>query len=125
MPSSFRPRQNPVLANWDYLYKHPTAAEQQLEYAVAQLGVPYRFQHIVWKYILDFALPQQMIAIECDGKDHKRADKIAKDAERTAWLEKHGWRVIRLDDDDILRDSHGALARALGLQHITNQPLLN
>jgi very-short-patch-repair endonuclease len=84
-----------------------------LEQVLARLGVPIRFQHIVWHYILDFAIINDKIAIECDGPDHKRADRQLKDAERTAWLKKHGWQVVRIENDAIYEDPAGALNRAM------------
>jgi len=104
---------NPVLANWDYLYKHPTKAEQLLEPYVAKLGIPYRFQHLVWRYIMDFALPTLKVDIELDGNEHYRSDRKKRDAERTQWLEKCGWKVVRIPDDDVFEDPERALKTAL------------
>lgn len=104
-------RQNPVLSFWDTLYRNPTKAEKRLEPYIARLGVPYRFQHIVWKYILDFALPEQMLDIELDGPDHARKQK--RDNERTAWLNKKGWTVVRISDAEVFRDPVAALNSAL------------
>ena len=111
--TKYTKRPNPVLENWDWLYKNPTRAEQMLEPYVAKLGVPYRFQHLVWRYIMDFALPTLKVDIEIDGADHYRADKRKKDAERTAWLEKSGWRVVRIPNDDVFEDPEKALRTAL------------
>jgi len=111
--SPYAARVNPVLAKWQKLYNKPTRAEQALEPVLAKLGVPVRFQHIVWHYILDFAIINEKIGIECDGLEHKRKDRQLKDAERTAWLKKHGWRIVRIDDADILRDPVEALNRAM------------
>lgn len=111
--SPYARRVNPVLEKWQRLYNKPTRAEQMLEPYVAKLGVPYRFQHPIYHYILDFGLIQQKIAIECDGLEHKRKDREIRDAERTAWLKKHGWRVVRIDDQDIFNNPAAALNRAL------------
>lgn len=113
MARSFNPRPNPVLANWDYLYKHQTKAEATLEPYVAKLGVPYRFQHIQWKFILDFALPNEKVAIEVDGDSHSRAKAKLADAERTAWLEERGWKVVRAHNREVLADPAGALNRMM------------
>jgi very-short-patch-repair endonuclease len=102
-----------VLEKWQRLYNKPTRAEQLLEPCVARLGVPYRFQHLVWHYVIDFALVAQKVAIECDGLEHKRKDRALKDAERTAWLKKHGWMVVRIDDQEIFENPAAALNRAL------------
>lgn len=102
---------NPVLQNWDWLYQNPTPAERALEPHVAKLGIPYRFQHKVWNYIIDFALPTVKVAIEVDDKSHNRADKRRKDAERSEWLSRRGWRVVRTTNDEVLADPAAALDR--------------
>lgn len=109
-----RPKANPVLANWDWLYSHPTKAELALEPEVAKLGIPYRFQHRVWNFVVDFALPTLMVAIEVDDPSHNRADKRRKDAERTEWLVGRGWRVVRTTNAEAIADPAAALIRALG-----------
>lgn len=106
-------RVNPVLEKWQRLYTKPSRAEVAFEPYVAKLGVPYRFQHIYWKYVLDFALPAQKVDIELDGPDHKRSDRQMKDAERTAWLKKQGWTVVRIQNDEVFDDPVGALNRAM------------
>ena len=104
-------KQNPVLAFWDRLYQKPTRAEKLLEPYIARLGVRYRFQHRVWNYILDFALPDYSLDIELDGPDHAR--KTKRDNDRTAWLIKKGWTVVRIDDQEVFEDPVRALNSAL------------
>lgn len=101
------------MSKWFRLYTKQTRAERLMEGALARLGVPVRFQHIVWKYILDFAIINDKIAIECDGPEHRRADRKIRDDERTHWLQKQGWKVVRIDNDDIYEDPVGALNRAM------------
>jgi very-short-patch-repair endonuclease len=99
---------------WMKLYKG-VAAEHSLEPAIAALGVRYRWQHPVWsaRAFLDFALPDQMIAVEVDGPDHSQPAKKAKDAERTRRLEKLGWTVIRLTNAQALSDPYGWVSKNL------------
>lgn len=112
MASQFQ-RPNPVVANWDRLYQNPTAAELALEPEVAKLGIPYRFQHRVWNYILDFAVMPWKLAIEVDGASHRRKAQIEKDAQKTEWLAKRGWRTVRILNEDVFKDPAAALAAAL------------
>ena len=84
-----------------------------MEKAVAALGVPYRFQHLVMPYILDFALPDQMVAIEVDGPSHFTTKGVESDRERTAKLEARGWTVVRCRNEDAVKDPVGTLARIL------------
>lgn len=106
-------RPNPVVANWDYLYQNPTKAELLLEPEVAKLGVPYRFQHRIWNYIPDFAILPWKLLVEIDGDSHRRKEQVAKDAEKTAWLAKRGWRTVRVTNAEVFADPAAALAKAL------------
>lgn len=113
------------MANWDYLYQNPTKAELLLEPEVAKLGVPYRFQHRIWNYILDFALPAWKVAIEVDGDSHRRKDQMLKDEQKTAWLAKRGWRVVRTTNEAVFRDPAAALKAALSSIDLSSIDLLD
>ena len=101
------------MERWQRLYNKPSKAEVAFEPYVAKLGVPYRFQHVLYHYVLDFALVIQKVDIELDGPDHNRTDRKLKDAERTSWLQKHGWTVVRIQNDEVFDDPVGALNRAM------------
>lgn len=113
------------MGGWDQYGKYMklyagTKAEEHFEKALATCGVPYRWQMPLGRYVLDFALPRDRVVIEVDGDSHLRPEQIAKDAERTAWLEARGWRVVRVWNEDVWRDVVGAVVRcmeAAGLPH--------
>ncbi len=48
---------------------------------------------------LDFALPKEKIAIECDGAKHRPFSQKEKDKQRDVILKAHGWKVIRVVHD--------------------------
>src|SRR5260221_9176634 len=50
-------------------------------------------------FIVDFACTRHRLIVEADGSQH--ADGPS-DATRTAFLQKQGWRVLRLWNNDIL-----------------------
>ena len=50
-----------------------------------QLGVTFRRQHAIGKYIPDFCSPKGKLVIELDGSQH--LDREKHDAERTLYLE--------------------------------------
>lgn len=113
-----------LLRNWAKLYSQQTPAEAALEPAIASLGVPYRFQHPVWAAGLfpDFALLDQRLVIEVDDKSHRRKTKA--DAERTAKLERLGWRVVRCTNEEALEAPHNTVDRMMaeaGLPLRTNR----
>ena len=65
-------------------------------------------------FVVDFACTKHHLVIEADGGQH--ADSAA-DEERTAWLKRHGWRVLRFWNNDILASTEGVvetILRALG-----------
>lgn len=85
------------LKKWSKHYSQPTPAESSIEPAIAALGRPYRFQHPVWALGIfpDFVLLADRVVIEVDDDSHRRASKVKADKERTAKLERLGWRVVR------------------------------
>ena len=73
----------------------------------------FRRQHPIGQFIADFASTRHALVIELDGGQHA---ENAADARRTAWLESHGWRVIRFWNNDLLTNTEGvveAILRAL------------
>ena len=54
-------------------------------------------QHVVGRYLLDFAWPGLGIAIEADGGIHHTDARYMCDRIRDAWLREHGWLVFRVD----------------------------
>jgi len=83
---------------------NPTEAEKLLweKLRNKQLGVKFRQQHVINKFIVDFCSIQSALIIEVDGKIHDR--QIEEDSERTKILEHEGYSVIRFSNDEILND---------------------
>ena len=78
-----------------YLRKEETEAEKILweELRNKKLGVKFRRQHPLDKFILDFYAPTIRLAIELDGSSHK--ENQAYDKERTRYLESKNITVLR------------------------------
>ncbi|HLI80443.1 MAG TPA: DUF559 domain-containing protein [Candidatus Binataceae bacterium] len=70
-------------------------------------GAKFRRQHPIGDHIVDFCCLQHRLVVEVDGAQH--ADEEKKDAARTARLEKHGFRIIRFCNDDVLRNLDAVL----------------
>ncbi|MBO6725644.1 MAG: endonuclease domain-containing protein [Rhizobiaceae bacterium] len=68
------------------------------------MGLGFRRQFPVGRYIADFACPEKKIIVEVDGSQHADEKQSAVDAVRSAELEKDGWTVLRFWNDEILRD---------------------
>ena len=79
-----------------------TDAEQKLwrELQRRRMGVKFRRQHPIGKYVVDFVCLEARICIEVDGGQH--ADRIEYDAARTAFLLSEGFTVLRFWDNDVL-----------------------
>ena len=75
----------------------PEPSEAQLWAAInrRQLGVQFRRQVVVGKFIADFLAAEASLIVEVDGGYHAR--RHAADARRDAKLERLGYRVLRLD----------------------------
>ncbi len=99
----------------------PTPAEGVLWKALKgkQLGVKFRQQHIVDRFIVDFCSLELQLIIEVDGEIHDRQQ--AKDRERTKILELSGYRVIRFTNREILNNLERVLNKIQ--RHIVKSPL--
>jgi very-short-patch-repair endonuclease len=84
------------------LRKEPSPAEAKLWAALRTLrkqGFHFRRQHAIGPYITDFCAPRYTLVIEVDGGQH--LDQKEYDADRTAFLETQGYRVLRFWNGDV------------------------
>ena len=72
-------------------------------------GLKFRRQTVVGPYIVDFMCRAAMLAIEIDGDSH--GVTVEADAQRTAFIETFGWRVIRFTNADVMGNLEGVLER--------------
>jgi len=97
---------------------------------LASLGLELRPKLVVKRYTLDFALlGRGRVDIEIDGKQHEIVGglPIAEDAMRDEFLEREGWKVIRVPAHRVLADPQeavrGLLARlSLDVEGTSVQP---
>ena len=62
----------------------------------------YIAQYRIKNRIADFYIPKYNLILECDGNYwHNRQDRIIRDIETTKMMEKEGYKVVRLNDQDI------------------------
>src|SRR5262249_23496088 len=69
----------------------------------------FRRQHPIGSRIVDFACPAVKLAIELDGGQH--ASQEEADAARTSEIARHGYRVIRFWNSDVVNNLPGVLER--------------
>jgi len=70
-------------------------------------GFKFSRQIPVGPYICDFLCRQRGLVIELDGGQH--AEQSARDARRTAFLERQGLTVLRFWNTDVLQNAEGVL----------------
>ena len=61
------------------------------------------------KYIADFYCAEAKLVIELDGSQHCTDEGLRYDAERTAFLENYGLRVIRIQNPQINENFMGVV----------------
>ena len=70
---------------------------------------PVRFlrQKVLGKYIVDFYCAEAKLIIELDGYQHYEDRSIENDAQRTAFLEGYGLKVIRIPNNEVNQNFRG------------------
>ncbi len=108
------PRSNPKTRTHAIeLRKEPTPAERKLWAIIRndQLGVSFRRQHAIGKYIPDFVCIEKKLIIELDGSQHLEQEEY--DNERTKYLESLGYKVIRFWNNDVMNNIDGVILAIL------------
>ena len=90
------------------LRKEMTKEERHLWYDFLRT-YPVRFsrQKVLGKYIADFYSAEAKLVIELDVSQHYEDVNTEKDAERTAFLEGYGLTVIRIPNNEVMRNFGG------------------
>jgi very-short-patch-repair endonuclease len=70
-------------------------------------GYRFRRQVPMGPHIVDLVCLKARLVIEVDGGQH--AENVARDDQRTAWLESRGFRVLRFWNTDVLQRTEGVL----------------
>jgi very-short-patch-repair endonuclease len=69
--------------------------------------VKFRRQKVIGPYIVDFAARDPMLVVEIDGDTH--AGRESYDANRSAYLEDKGYRVIRFTNAEVMGNLEGVI----------------
>ena len=90
------------------LRKNMTKEERKLWYEYLN-NYPLRFRRQVTfgHFILDFYCTAAKLAVELDGSQHYGEEGLAKDAERTRFLESNGIVVLRFPNTDVTGNLRG------------------
>ncbi len=84
-----------------------------------QQGRHFRRQAPLGEYIVDFCEHAARLVIEVDGGQHNSEEGIANDRERTAALERAGYRVVRFWNNEVLANTDGVMDSIL---RVLNDP---
>jgi very-short-patch-repair endonuclease len=89
-----------------------TPAEEKLWQCLrgGQLGVKFRRQHPIDRYIVDFICLSHKLIVELDGAVHLKPDQADYDQGRTALLIELGFRVLRFSNEQALNQTPTILA---------------
>jgi len=88
---------------------NPTEAEKILWVSLRnkKLGVKFRRQHIIDRFIADFCSIEAALIIEVDGEVHESREDA--DSERTIILESYGYSVLRFTNEDVIYNTDQAI----------------
>jgi very-short-patch-repair endonuclease len=94
------------------LRANQTELERRLWLALRQMkrqGFHFRRQAPIGKYVADFACHGAKLIVELDGSQHAQPKQASHDAERTAFLESRGYRVIRIWNGELIESFDGTV----------------
>lgn len=101
-----------ILENCAHAMRHaPTFTEELLFNALraARLGVSFRRQVVIDRFVVDLVAPTARLIVEVDGLYHSR--RTGADARRDRRLARLGYRVLRLSEELVRERLEDAVAR--------------
>ena len=75
----------------------------------SKLGFKVRRQDPIGPYVADFFVPAAGLVIEVDGSSHDYGDRPIRDERRNEYLRERGYRILRLNAADVMKNLDGAL----------------
>ncbi len=82
--------------------KSPSSLEIIVRQLLDALSIPYEPSKPIGFYVVDIYVPDRNLVIECDGEYwHNLPGAKKRDLQRDLWLQRHGYRVVRLLEREI------------------------
>ena len=78
------------------------------------MGLRFRRQHPLGKYVVDFICLERKFIVEVDGIQHGEPRNAVADAQRTEWLEASGYQVFRCWNWEVRENLDGVIETMLG-----------
>jgi very-short-patch-repair endonuclease len=103
-------RRGKILDNAKILHSHQTEVEKRLWYHLRAhrfMGLKFKRQKPMGRYIVDFVCVERRLIIELDGGQH--AERMAYDQQRDTWLRNQGYRVLRFWNNEVMQQLEGVL----------------
>ncbi|MFZ3017205.1 MAG: endonuclease domain-containing protein [Gallionella sp.] len=100
----------PALNKAKTLRTNQTGAEQRLWYHLRAhrfMGLKFKRQKPMGRYIVDFVCMERRLIIEIDGGQH--AEQVEYDKRRDAWLRSQGYTVLRFWNNEVMQQLEGVL----------------
>uniref|UniRef100_UPI00345B53DC endonuclease domain-containing protein n=1 Tax=Sphingomonas bacterium TaxID=1895847 RepID=UPI00345B53DC len=88
------------------LRNDPTPAERAIWHLISRYRPAFTRQLVVAPFIIDLACREARLGVEFDGSQH--VEQVVADLRRTEYLERQGWRIVRLWNSDVLANAEGA-----------------
>jgi very-short-patch-repair endonuclease len=104
----------------------PTDTEKKFWWLVRDRrlgGYKFKRQHPIGNYIADFVCLDAGLIVELDGSQH--AEQREYDAERDAFFESQGFRVVRFWNAEFLKNQDGVARQLLALLDSKKPPHSN
>lgn len=101
-----------MLTNAKSLRSNQTEAEQRLWYHLRAhrfMGLKFKRQKPMGRYIVDFVCLERRLIIELDGGQH--AEQVAYDRHRDTWLRNQGYTVLHFWNNEVMQQLEGVLER--------------
>jgi cyclase len=90
-----------------------------------KLGVRFRRQHPLSRYIADFYCHEKNLVIELDGSIHNLPEHIAADKERDMEMQQLGLKVLRFTNKQVYSNLQGVVSTIKRTIENDNSPLFN
>ena len=101
---------NQLLENAKALRNNQSEAENRLWYQLRAhrfMGLKFKRQKPVGRYIVDFVCLDHRLVIELDGGQH--AEQVPYDRQRDEWLRGQGYTVLRFWNNEVMQNLGGVL----------------
>lgn len=105
-----RGQKGQMLNNAKALRSNQTEAEKRLWYHLRAhrfMGLKFRRQKPMGRYIVDFVCVERRLIIELDGGQH--AEQLTYDHQQDAWLRSQGYMVLHFWNNDVMQQLEGVL----------------